>query len=116
MSASLSDYDAELGARLAEARKSAGLTQTDLGNRMDLTRSSIANIEAGRQRILVVTLMAFGEHLCIDPRWLLTGAQTAPGMAPARQFSKADRDRIRRSGRDLRAVADALDVLAGGAS
>lgn len=47
------------GQRLAEAREACGLTQSELGRRVKLSRASIANIEAGRQRVLLHQLGEF---------------------------------------------------------
>ena len=41
------------GPRLARARKAADLTQAELGKRVGLSRASIANIEAGNQRVFL---------------------------------------------------------------
>ncbi len=43
------------GPRLRAARKKAGYTQEDLAKALHLTRTSIANIEKGRQKILLHT-------------------------------------------------------------
>jgi transcriptional regulator with XRE-family HTH domain len=43
-------YEA-LGQRISKRRKSLGLTQEMLGERADISRASVASIEAGRQRI-----------------------------------------------------------------
>lgn len=40
----------EIGARVRHARKRHGWSQLDLARAVDLTRSSVANLEAGRQR------------------------------------------------------------------
>lgn len=40
----------EIGDRVRRARKHRGWSQLDLARAVDLTRSSIANLEAGRQR------------------------------------------------------------------
>lgn len=40
-----------LGARVRFLRRSAGLRQSDLAEKVGLTRASIANIEAGRQAL-----------------------------------------------------------------
>ncbi len=56
-----SDNEAEFlrafGARVREGRMKVGLTQTELGKKLGLTRSSIANIEAGRQATAAYTLV-----------------------------------------------------------
>lgn len=43
----------EFGRRVREAREKAGLTQKAVAERLRITRSSVANIEAGRHRILI---------------------------------------------------------------
>lgn len=40
----------EIGSRVRRARRKRGLNQIDLASATNLTRSSIANLEAGRQR------------------------------------------------------------------
>ena len=40
----------EIGAQVRRARKRQGWSQLDLARAVDLTRSSVANLEAGRQR------------------------------------------------------------------
>lgn len=45
-----------LGARIREFREEKNWTQNDLGEKVDLTRSSITNIESGRQKIQLITL------------------------------------------------------------
>lgn len=47
---------AELGLRIAIARDTKGFTQTTLSRRVGLSRTSVANIEAGRQRVDVFGL------------------------------------------------------------
>lgn len=51
--------DAEIlrsfGARVREARTVAGLTQEQLAAAVDMSRASIANIEAGRQDVPITT-------------------------------------------------------------
>lgn len=51
------------GRRLAAVRDSSGMTQTDLANLIGLSRASIANIEAGRQKIMLHQLLAMTRAL-----------------------------------------------------
>lgn len=46
----------ELGSSIRRARLEAGLTQSDLGKAIGLTRTSVANVEAGRQHVQAHTL------------------------------------------------------------
>lgn len=51
------------GRRVAQARDSAGLTQSELADKVGLSRASIANIEAGRQRIVLHQAMEIANAL-----------------------------------------------------
>lgn len=61
------------GARVAIVRETLGLTQLDLAKRAGLTRTSITNIEAGRQRILLGDVKRFADALGIPVKSLLRG-------------------------------------------
>ncbi len=52
-----------LGQRINDQRKYAGLTQEELGDRVDLSRSSVANIECGRQNPSYLQLLAIARAL-----------------------------------------------------
>ena len=41
----------ELGRRIAARRKALRMTQAEVGQRLNVSRASVANIEAGRQRL-----------------------------------------------------------------
>lgn len=64
-------FYADLGQRIREERIRHGLTQKDLADRVDLTRTSVTNIELGRQKLLVHTLVDIAEALNIAPGTLL---------------------------------------------
>lgn len=49
--AKISRFYRDVGSRVRTARAAANLTQDDLAKSVGVTRSSIANFEAGRQRI-----------------------------------------------------------------
>lgn len=53
------------GKRVAHARVRAEMTQQDLGNKVQLSRASIANIEAGRQRIVLHQAIEISEALSL---------------------------------------------------
>lgn len=61
----------DLGLRLRRIREASRLTQDALAERIGLSRTSIANIEQGRQRIQVHTLYALAGALRVSPRSLL---------------------------------------------
>jgi len=53
----------DLGQRVRDARTTAGLTQDQLARLLRLTRTSVANLEAGRQRISAHTLAVTADAL-----------------------------------------------------
>jgi len=64
----------QFGQLLRSARKSAGLSQEDLAKAIGLTRTSVSNIEKGRQKVLLHT---FAELLGVLQL-------PAPDLLPAR--------------------------------
>lgn len=60
-----------VGRRIRQARKDRKMTQEDLGAAVSLTRTSITNIERGRQKLLLHTLASIAETLRIAPASLL---------------------------------------------
>lgn len=52
-----------LGRKVAASRKRLGLTQADLAAQISLTRASVANIETGRQRVMLHDVFALVEAL-----------------------------------------------------
>jgi len=63
----------EVGRRIREARKrrKPPLTQEALAKRVSLTRTSITNVEKGRQKFLLHTLAEIAAALQIEPASLL---------------------------------------------
>lgn len=60
----------QLGERIRTAR-GKGLSQEALGAAVGLTRTSISNIEKGRQRMLLHTFVDLATALKVDPQKLL---------------------------------------------
>lgn len=56
----------ELGRRIASRRKGIGVTQGDIGFLLGTSRASIANIEAGRQKLYVHQLYDLARALRLD--------------------------------------------------
>ncbi|MHC1558192.1 helix-turn-helix domain-containing protein [Actinomycetospora sp. C-140] len=67
----LSEFYRRLGRRVRDARIEAGLSQAALADALQLTRSSVANLEGGRQRIQAHTLVTLAKALAVDPQSLL---------------------------------------------
>lgn len=70
-------YEA-IGRRIRDARQERELTQTDLARSLGMTRSSIANFEAGRQRVTVHLLLQIAEVLDAPVGGLL--GEAAPAL------------------------------------
>lgn len=59
------------GSRLRELREQKSVTQEELARRVDLSRTSITNIEKGRQRVMLHQMVELAEALDADPLSLL---------------------------------------------
>lgn len=73
---SIEAVHAAVGTRVRYIRETLGITQQDLARRVKLTRTSIANIEAGRQRLQLHTVEQLAAALSTSPRNLLKGIWT----------------------------------------
>jgi transcriptional regulator with XRE-family HTH domain len=75
-----------IGLRILTTRRARGLNQAALGHRIGLGRSTISNLESGRQHLAVHQLVAIAQALRIDTEDLLTGPLpelTTPTPEPA---------------------------------
>jgi transcriptional regulator with XRE-family HTH domain len=61
----------EFGVRLAAERKNKGLTQEQFAKLADLSRTSITNIECGRQRVQLHQIYDFANILRVDVQSIL---------------------------------------------
>src|SRR5262245_12224930 len=77
----------DAGRRIRDARSAANVTQAQLGAAASMTRSSIANLEAGRQRIAIHTLVLIAATLgtdlseLISPSLVLGGPTVLTGLS-----------------------------------
>lgn len=62
-----------IGTKMVMIRASLGLTQQELAARIGLERASVANIETGRQRILLHDIENIATALGTTPKHLLRG-------------------------------------------
>src|ERR1700730_6769629 len=60
-----------LGGMIRQRRRRLELPQAELARRLGISRATLANIETGRQRVLVHHVYAFAEALDIKPGDLL---------------------------------------------
>lgn len=74
----------EIGRAISVRRRTFKLTQADLAQRVGISRASIANIEVGRQRLLVHQLYLLAAALELDDPHMLM-----PMAAPKRAVPKA---------------------------
>lgn len=68
------DFYSGLGRRIREVRQKNNLTQEALASLVSLTRTSVTNIEKGRQQVLVHTLVEIAAALKVSPESLLPKA------------------------------------------
>ena len=61
----------QLGQTIRTRRDNAGMTQEDLAKAVRLSRTSVTNIERGRQQLLVHQLLDFAAALKAQPHELL---------------------------------------------
>jgi transcriptional regulator with XRE-family HTH domain len=67
-------FYSEVGRRIRTERERRGMTQHALASHVSLTRTSLTNIETGKQRFLLHTLIALAAALQISPAALIPGA------------------------------------------
>ncbi len=102
------DYDerviySTLGALIKEHRNQKGLTQAELAKKVGLPRTGIANIEAGRQRLYLHTLInianALDINICSVIDQIKPGPQQRTGSIPVlhanREADEGDFESIR---------------------
>ncbi|HVV82411.1 MAG TPA: helix-turn-helix transcriptional regulator, partial [Kofleriaceae bacterium] len=73
----------ELGRRVLEARKQAGLTQSDLAAALRLERTAISKIEAGQRTVDSLELVRLGAALQRPIGWFV--ADPIPSIVSRRQ-------------------------------
>jgi Zn-dependent peptidase ImmA (M78 family)/DNA-binding XRE family transcriptional regulator len=78
----------ELGKRIAEARKAAGMTQQELGGRTDLDRTSVSKIESGFRAVDALELARIAEAVRRPLLWFL--AEPSPAVISRREARETD--------------------------
>ena len=68
----------EIGKRIAAARVASGMTQAELAEAISLSRTSVTNIEVGRQKILVHMLLEIAALLRVEVSKLLPQTVSEP--------------------------------------
>lgn len=65
-----------IGARIQMIREAVGMTQDDLAKKVGYTRTSVVNIEAGRQRLPLHQVEEIARALSSNARHLMKGIWT----------------------------------------
>jgi len=98
MSSRESEKNCASGKRLKEERERIGLSQEEFGLKLDTTKRTVVNWEAGKSAPNVFDLILMGFSLGIDTNYVVRGERTPLGVAdggtaysPAEQASAAIR-------------------------
>lgn len=73
MSKPIESCHAAVGIRIKMTREFLSITQQELSKKMGISRGSLANIEVGRQRLLLNNIEEFAKALNVSPKHLLKG-------------------------------------------
>lgn len=99
-----------IGSRLSIARNRAGLSQSQVANKLKLPRPSISEIESGRRRVAAEELVLFAELYSVDMAWLAgRGAENVDVIRD--QLQLAARKVAGLKDEDLEKVIDLLTSL-----
>lgn len=78
----------QLGARIAELRRTQNLTQAQLAEQLDLTQQTIASYEVGRRRVPVALLPALARALSVSAESLIDEQAPPTKRGPAPQIQE----------------------------
>lgn len=65
------DFYREVGRRVREVRQRTNMTQQSLASKVSLSRASVTNLEMGRQKLMLHTLIDIASELHVAPADLL---------------------------------------------
>jgi len=88
----------EVGQNVRTKREQLGLTQEALASQVALTRTSITNIEKGRQKLLLHTFVDIAHALSVEPALLLPaiiGGSKERLDAKLKEYSASQQDWIK---------------------
>jgi transcriptional regulator with XRE-family HTH domain len=88
------------GSRLRALREEKSVTQEELARRVDLSRTSITNIEKGRQRIMLHQVVELAEALKTDVGALIPTTPPAESEEPLRADVARVIERLQQEGTD----------------
>lgn len=84
------DFARRFGQNLARCRRSAGLSQEELGVRASLHRTAVGQLERGERVARTDTLVKLAGSLAVRPEELLEGLQWKPGTMMLGELSVSD--------------------------
>lgn len=64
---------------LGEARRAAGISQVELGQRLGMPQTFVSKVELGRRRLDVIEFLRFVKAIGVDPMVVLASVQADPG-------------------------------------
>ena len=98
----------ELGKKLRQAREARRFSQEKLAGQLGISRASVVNIEAGRQRAPLHLLWQFSEALGTELCLLIPRREE---MLPAAEKVTVDPDMLRQIREIAHGDADSIDLL-----
>jgi Zn-dependent peptidase ImmA (M78 family)/transcriptional regulator with XRE-family HTH domain len=101
----------EVGRRVAEARRRAGLTQAQLGDRLGLDKTQVSKIESGRRRLDISEVVLAAAALSVDTRSLLGLAERTKLALAGRLSADAPDEALRAAYRRARQIVEIDDML-----
>jgi transcriptional regulator with XRE-family HTH domain len=84
------------GAQVRERRTAMRLTQLELAVRIKLTRGSVANIEAGRQSVLLHQFLDIAAALSVKPAQLLPDREGTPSSGENGEMPQDVREAVQK--------------------
>ena len=108
---SMADFDdlyGEVGRKLRQARVTQGLSQERLAQQLGISRASVVNIEAGRQRAPLHLLWQFSEALATDLSLLIPRREE---LSPAAKEATLDPAMVKQIREAANHDSDAVKVL-----
>jgi transcriptional regulator with XRE-family HTH domain len=97
----------ELAERLRKAREQAGLSQGQVAKKLEYSRPTISEIEAGRRKVSAHELTRFAEMYDVSEAWLM-GKKTI-GVDPVVELAARELAKLKRQ--DLDTILDLLKSM-----
>jgi transcriptional regulator with XRE-family HTH domain len=105
------EYAAQVGARVAAARKQRHMSGTELGDIIGLRKDQISKIESGRRRLDIAELPRVAAALGVTVRHLLGQAERPALAVAARLATGASSDAMRPARQRARQLLEIEDLL-----